>query len=520
MDYKNYLEAILKPISSDKPCGEDPKYETLYEGIRAEVAKASGIGHGAPDWEKVEKDSMQLLTETAKEINLMAYLVTAMSINHNLDGMVLGFQYFRSFLDNFWPNMFPPLKKKKIRARAISWLNDRVTEQSSIFKVKDRPLLEEALEALNNLKGSVYDYFEDPPSKFSGIRNAIEDQLATLPKDEPKPSVEEKPVEKKKDAPKATTEPSSSQKPAAVQSVAAPTMKPVDFEDLSSLKGSLIPLAHELFKTDPLNPISYTLNREASWLGLKTPKSQSGGTTFVPAPVPELQTSLKTMQSKANWEELLTRCEALLPRWPLWLDLQFYAYTAANNLGPDYQQVPPVIAYFGKRISNAFPALLKLKFDDGSAFANALTKKWLNEIQSEGGGGAAPAPEEEFAAALAEKGVDQLDECLQLADKMIHEAPSRRIQFMYRTELARFYLEAGQKLWCLAILKAQKEEIDRCDLENWEPAICGPVWSLFLQVLPELQDDTPGLRSMVEEARMRLSRTRIDLSVDHQLGSR
>ncbi len=48
LDFQTYREKILKPISSSEPCGSDPKYETLYEGIRAEVAKASGIGHGAP----------------------------------------------------------------------------------------------------------------------------------------------------------------------------------------------------------------------------------------------------------------------------------------------------------------------------------------------------------------------------------------------------------------------------------------------------------------------------------------
>jgi len=522
MDYKTYLPIIIQPISEHQPCGEDPKYETLYEGIRAEVAKTSGIGHGAPNWDKVEADSMQLLEETSKEINLMAYLVSALTINHDLDGLTAGFNYFRAFLDTFWPDMFPPLKKVKIRARAISWLNDRVSEQKEIFKVKDRPKLEAALKAVNALKGSVYEHFDDPPTKFSGVKNFIEEQLATIPVAPPEPSPEEKAAASAQDT--STDAASASEAQAAsstgTSTTTAPTMKAVQFDDPSSLKSSLTPLAHELFKADPTLPIAYTLNREAAWLSLKTPKSQSGGVTFVPAPVPELQASLKAMQSKANWDDLLSRCEALLPRWPLWLDLQYYAYTAASNLGETYNAIPPLIAYFGLRIANEFPGLLKLKFDDGSPFCNPLTKKWFNEIQSMASGtGSAPSPDEEFAAFLAEKGTDQLDESLVAADQKIHEAPSRRIQFIFRTELARFYLEAGQKLWSLAILKALHQEIDLFKIDTWEPNISGPVWSLFLQVLSDIEDDTPGHRTMIEEARMRLATTRVDLSIDHQLGN-
>jgi type VI secretion system protein VasJ len=398
LNFQTYQEQILKPISSDEPCGSDPKYETLYEGIRAEVAKTSGIGHGAPDWEKVESDSIQLLVETAKEINLMAYLVSAMTINHDLDGMTEGFRCFSRFLKTYWPTMFPPLKKIKIRARAVAWLSDRVMEQSDIFQIKDRPKLVQALEAVKELKDAVYEYFSDPPTKFSGLRNAIEDQLATLPEEKPEPDIVAITPETAGPSPE-TPPPAPAPAPSGGQ---APQFSLPSSTDLSALSDPLTHLAGDLFESDPTQTLSYTLNREIAWMDFKTPNSQGGGATMVPAPVPELQESLKIMNSKANWTDLLVRCESILIRWPFWMDLQYYASQAAKGLGKDYERALAIIEFYASGLTTRFPDLLKLKFDDGTPFTNPATKKWVSDLAaSSGSGGSAPAPEELFAAALA-----------------------------------------------------------------------------------------------------------------------
>jgi len=523
MNFQDYLEPILKPISSDEPCGSDPKYENLYEGIRGEVAKMSGIGHGAPDWEKVERDAMELLTDQAKEINLLAYLASAMVVNHGLEGFTCGFNYFAEFLKAFWAGMFPPLKKVKIRARAMVWLNDRVLEQKDLFKIQDREQLEAALQAVKSLKDAVYEYFSDPPTKFSGIRNQIQDQLATLP--EPKPeepevkAVEPAPsaeaTEQPPTEPVAQTAPAPSTKPAL--KLESPSLEGVDTENLKELKDGLMPLVSSLLKGDPALSLGYLLNRELVWINLKTPKSQAGQ-TMVPAPVPELRNSLKTMQGKANWSDLLARCEALLVRWPYWLDIQYYAHAAASNLGETYQPIAATIQFYARKMKGSWEELLKLKFDDGTPFAGPMTKQWFREASSETGGGRVPEPDEELAAALAQKSGDDIAAALEEAESWLRKAPSRRIQFIYRTEMARFFLSNGQKQWALAALKALKAEIDAYKLESWEPAICGPVWSLFLEALPQLPEDTPQLREMIDEARARLCATRIDLAAEHQLG--
>ena len=67
MSHDDIIEKVKAPIAGDSPVGEDPKYEAAYEGIREEVAKTSGIGHGACDWQKVFEDSLTLISETAKE---------------------------------------------------------------------------------------------------------------------------------------------------------------------------------------------------------------------------------------------------------------------------------------------------------------------------------------------------------------------------------------------------------------------------------------------------------------------
>lgn len=97
LDWQAMLDLVLRPISDSEPCGEDPKYNELYEGIREEIAKTSGIGHGACDWEKVLSSSTRLLGQTSKEINIMTYACCSLAQIHGIAGLNAGLKCFSAF---------------------------------------------------------------------------------------------------------------------------------------------------------------------------------------------------------------------------------------------------------------------------------------------------------------------------------------------------------------------------------------------------------------------------------------
>jgi len=507
---------LLAPISADQPCGEDPKYEDAYEALKQEIAKMGGMGAGSTDWEMVEKESFNLLAQSAKEINLLAYWSVAMTRNHGLAGMAVGLECAGAVLATFWEPMHPPLKRLKARAGAVSWLQERVNELLPGLESADRELLERASEAATQLKERVFACFEDPPANFRKLRDQLADWLAKAPQPEPEPAAE----------PEGETEPEAAApgqgeaaaeapaKPAAKPPAAAPEKpraqapsRPVEAPELpegadaDALYEALGKIAAELRVLAPNRVSPYALQRIALWDEAELPAHNDAKETFFPAPADEVQASLKNMRSKAVWAQLLERAEDLTARWRYWLDLQRYAAEAADQL--DYDDVARTIERETKRLTERLPGLADLKFDNGLAFASPETRDWLEGISLAGdGGGSAAAPDAaaELRGAMRQLGTDQFAEAMAAAQTAIDGAINRREALRLRLEAAAFCLEAEQPYWADSLLRALVDEIESARLDYWEPQLAAEAWRLTLETARELKESEEGYLELERRA--------------------
>ncbi len=520
MDLSTVKDVCLTDIPGDNPVGEDPKYDAMYEAIREEIAKMAGIGHGATDWDKVCKDSIQLLTENAKEFNLAIYLTAGLGITQGLKGLLVGIEATDAFMHKYWGSMYPPIKKIKIRGRALDWLNERLSEAKDQGKLasKDRDDVKRGIELLDTFKDTIYEFFEDPPSNFKSLRNWLDEVLAQIPEPKPEPPPAPETSESESGSEETSSEPGETvAAPAKTSSAAqvqvdAPTLS--DDASLEDILAALQPIAGQLIAAAPKSPVGYQLARQALWGDAKVPNHSDSLETFIPAPADEIRSSLKAMFGKANWENLLQRSQDLFQRYPLWLDLQFYAAQASQNMGDEFKPVMRVLQYETYQLVEQLPKLAQLKFDDASPFASTQTRDWIEQLGSElgGGGGAAADPVAAMKSALMQKGTDAFAEALAESQLAIAKADSARDAMRMKAEVAAFCLEAEQAHWAIAMLQSLAESIQRFQVDEFEPKLAARVWSLMVRSCRELREEGPQFVELERSAMIRLANVDVGLA--------
>ncbi len=499
-------QRLLQPISESQPCGEDPKYEDAYDELKQEIAKMGGMGSGSTDWNKVELGAIDLLEKSAKELNLLVYLVSAWTVNRKLPGMVVGFELVTGMLEQWWTGMFPPLKRIKPRKNAFTWLQERVTAELPKCKSEDVELLERALAALKSMKDAVYESFEDPPCNFRKVRDVFEEWRTQAPQNEPEPAPVEEVATPEPQTPQTIASQPAAPKPApaAPARPAAPVDVPslADDADAEQLLEVLAKIAGQLRPLAPQSSSSYQLLRIALWEGASEPGSNESRETFFPAPADEIANALKTMATRAAWSDLLERCEDLLNRWWYWLDLQRYAAQAAAGL--QWTDLAAFIERETWKLDERLPNLKELKFNDGAPFASPETRDWLAGLDGGGGegsgGGGDVDPGEALLSAMRLLGGDAFSDALNEAQTAIGQAPDRRSALQLRLAAAAFCMEADQPEWAASLLHGLIEEVEQHHLAWWEPRLAARVWRLMLETARALKEEEPEYREWERRA--------------------
>jgi type VI secretion system protein ImpA len=109
------LDALLKEVSPDAPCGEDLSYdagflelEQLVKGT-AETQVGDHIHQGEePDWKKVRRQSLKLL-ERSRDIRLVLYLTASTLCLKGLPGFCDSLAFLRGLVERYWDHFFPQL---------------------------------------------------------------------------------------------------------------------------------------------------------------------------------------------------------------------------------------------------------------------------------------------------------------------------------------------------------------------------------------------------------------------------
>ena len=119
------VEALLQPVSADKPCGVD-LVDTLdpeYTQVRALIDEAAGKANegmvdsgeeGAVakgDWRGVRDRCVKLLART-KDVRVVACLALAQLQLEGITGLGEGLRLLREMLERYWDGVFPELDRE------------------------------------------------------------------------------------------------------------------------------------------------------------------------------------------------------------------------------------------------------------------------------------------------------------------------------------------------------------------------------------------------------------------------
>lgn len=516
------------PIAGDNPCGEDCRYDPDYEAVEAQIAKMQSISGGTPDWLAVARGSRALLADKTKDLKIASFYACALFETEGFEGLAAGLTILSDLLDHHWEGLYPPKKRMRARGNAISWLGSQVT--GPLEAAEPGPDLDEAVlnahSQLRALDSDAADKMGDHAPVLGEMRRALQrlaegiklrqqQEAEKAAKQEAEKQKAEEAKAKQAEDPKpqsAQPAPQSSPKPVAAAAPAVSTAAPVDDAEakkaLRDLQTAMRNLAKFRREASPGDALAYQLNRVAAWASVERLPPNEGGQTQLPPPDKERMT---LVEGAAGGDPNLAirAAEAAIADFLFWLTPHRIAAGALEQMGQQAARtmVVDMLAAFLRRV----PGVEALSFNDGTPFADPMTKSWIESevlaAHGDGDGGGSGGGEDRPWAAAAQNarklaGGGKLDEAAKVFREGALTAAGGRERFAWQLEQARFCLMAGKPLLAAAALEALDDQAATRNLADWEPQLA----SQLAESLLTCYADKTIKDSLTDDQRARLRR--------------
>jgi len=522
------IKQVSEPISADNPAGNQLEDDPDYDKINTEIQKVGSLHGEVVDWGEVVRAGTAILTQKSKDISVAIWLCMGLYQTQGYKGLSIGLEICSNIIDKFWEVLYPPLKRIRGRAAPIIWLSARltplVTEKAPTNSDAEAVIscatnLEKFVELLDAKFGDNSPTKSDAPNILD-LRKVIQSYAIKF-KVEEKPAqaeVIEKPPEQQATPSTTVTTASATSPPTTGQAV--------EFTSVDSAYQFIMRAANFLRENKPDNPIPYKLSRIVKWYPMTKLPPATDGKTQIPGILPQLVQAFQNLINSAEWDILLKQSEANFPNAPLWFDLQRFIDRAMTELGASYESARQVIREEMANLVRRFPGILDLQFKNGIPFADGQTKMWVEaEVLpsvattiSESGGAKVSEETTSKKDGIAEIVAEarrivaggKLEDALSLLNGHLINASLRRDQFLWRLNLAKLCLDAGNAKLALPQLESLDEEVRQFSLEQWEPDLAVDVLRSLLQCRKKLMQDikqpSPELMSIINELYSRLCR--------------
>jgi type VI secretion system protein ImpA len=589
------IEAVLAPVPGDAPAGKDlrydPRYDQVKEARREDLALPEGglaTDRKLADYSVVLKLGRTLLEKETKDLQLAAWLAEALLKREGLSGLATGLLVVRGLLDTFWDGCFPAWDEDdpELRAGPLEWIGTKLDlparltviapgnvsfldyqvsrtvpseadAESSPDKLElrntalaeNKPAPEGIDRAIADANKSFYKvvvadvsaaaqalvevekvadqrFGRDAPS-FLKLRGALDDIkrtasaiLAQKLLDDPDPIIEE----------------TIGDAGAVVDESGPQSPEPVNAADAAR---RIAVSSTFLRRLDPTNPGPYLTLRGLRWGELRAAAASGEfNPRVLDAPATAIRTRLKGLLLDNKWPELLEMCETVMasPSGRGWIDLQRYALTACDNLGPGYDAVGAALRDELRVLLKAIPRLPEMTLMDDTPTANPETKEWLAKERITGADEtAADAPVDDTSgessdeeavlqAALTQEGTtvrhgglsatrrrksgpDAYDlakaqsasgrtrDGIEILLAEVAREQSPRGRFLRQTQLAYIMVEGGLDAVARPILEKLVQTIDERKLDEWEsgPLVAQPM-ALLCRIMDRAGDGSSGER--------------------------
>jgi type VI secretion system protein VasJ len=463
------------PIAGANPAGVSARYEPEFERLAGEIAKLESVeGKASIKWDIVVDSATTLLSGKTKDLLVASYLTLGLLHEDGYAGLSAGLTACKGMLTTFWDNLFPEKNRLRARAQALQWMTERVTpalQERSAASKPDKAPLEAAVAVLGEIATLAGEKFEEGGPSFGEIQSAVQDKLYSVPADEAPASAEAAPADGSSGA--------ASQEAAP----AAPVQKEIDSADaareaLAEMKERRIKAAAVLREANPADPLPYRLLRSAVWEDLLEAPAVKDGVTEASGGDAAFAQQAEERLEKGDYAGVLSDCEAKVAADRLWVDAHFFAHRAMEGLGKPYAAARRALAAEVVRVVRQCPALLEIKFADGTPMAGEPTRLWiLHELSALPSAANAQANGLDTALAEARKLVARksFPQAAALLQKEQRAALNRRDRFLGRLYLAKLCAEAGRLDLALPQLEGLDEEGRKFALEEWEPSLAAEI---------------------------------------------
>jgi type VI secretion system protein ImpA len=185
------LDALLKPVADDAPCGRDLEYDESFLALQ-ELARGKpeqSIGDKVkpaqePAWSKVREAAEELFSST-KDLRVAGILHLALLKTAGLEGAESGLALVHGLLERYWDNVFPMLdvEDNNDPTFRVNSLIAALVSDEAIATLRLAPLVESRQFGKHSLRGHriatgtlrVDEEGVDPAQELARIESAFSD---------------------------------------------------------------------------------------------------------------------------------------------------------------------------------------------------------------------------------------------------------------------------------------------------------------------------------------------------------
>ncbi|MDF5874739.1 type VI secretion system protein TssA [Pseudomonas aeruginosa] len=505
----HYLELAEQPISKDVFAGEDVRFSSEYEALENELGKALSLHeNGQTDWLKILENSEALLRAQSKDLRVAAWLTWALYQRESFPGLLAGLGLLERLCSRHWVEIHP--LKARTRAAAIGWLV---------------PRLEQALNENVPIKEQL-PCSGVSPSTWKKLDTALTAQLGD---DAPLLRRSADAFRACSSAPPTTSPnlawsapwwPRSSRRPASCWRRVRHRQRARRPQGHARPAGGRTPPVRLVAEAESHRSRALRLNRTMLWLPIESmPERNAEQVTALRGVPADKLKSYQERFAQGLYADLLVELEASLARAPFWFDGQRLVWECLQGLNAE-QAMREVEMHFALLLQR-LPGLVELRFHDGSAFADAVTRGWISahvmpHLQND----SAPRKVEtvvlqaEWDVALDEVQPvlrkDGLKAAVQVLKQGMKRAHGGRARFFWQLSLARLCFLAKKYELAKTQLESLDHQLHESGLHAWEPDLALDVLHL-LHSCCELLPQNHAVRERKEDIYRRLCH--LDLEV-------
>lgn len=451
-------ENWLLPVTPEQPTGEDPGYDDDFQRMREEVNRLSGI-----DTALICQLAESLLTTRAKDVRVATYYAWARLHQDGESGLAEGLALLLGLLERYGEQLLPA--RPNSRKLALEWLaGTKVLDSLQLYPDVDRPAFERVLAALAGIETVLESWPQASCPELGALSSALEARLARAGGAD-------------------AVAPQSDGAAVPVQSSIGAVPAVENIRSGRDLLDQTRALANYL-RAQPQGWLAaHRIITAVRWDTVhQLPAQDSVGCTRLAAPRSDNRALLKRLWRQQSWGELLEQVDRIFTEGVnhFWLDLQWYLFQALSKSAPPVDGWADIIRQDLKILLTRLPGLEKLAWEDGTPFADEVTREWLlrHVLDDETGlldeitpSAVLDAGEDVLsleAEALAQADSDGIEKALAWLQSRPGTAGARN-QWLLRLLMARLCEQFGKNEMALHLLSELDSSASALSLADWEP---------------------------------------------------